>query len=65
MSRMRPAVISLVDLEQAAKNASVLALDERQLVNVSGGALIKTLDPGTTMGMFPVEPTDPTFPTVS
>lgn len=65
MSRMRPAVISLVDLEQAAKNASALALDERQLVDVSGGTIIKTLDPGTTMGMFPTEPTDPTFFTVS
>lgn len=60
MPRTRPAVISLSDLEQAAKNAAVLALDERQLTSVSGGALISTIDP-TTMGMFPTEPVDPTF----
>ena len=55
----RPTVVSLAELEQAARNASLLALDERQLTEVSGGiipTIIKT-DPGTTLGMMP--PRDP------
>ena len=58
----RPIVVSLAQLEQAAQNASMLALDERQLATTSGGALaISKLDPGTTMGMMPPEPLDPSI----
>lgn len=51
----RPTIITADQLEAAAKNTDLLALDDRQLVSVSGGALIPT-DPGTTIGYYEPPP---------
>ncbi len=61
----RPTVVSLAQLEQAAQQASLLAMTERQLADVNGGALAISkeplIDPGTTLGMMPPREPDPTF----